>query len=200
VGLLLIRQEADSAATDPVGRTNWRPASDGTRLKRIKDQFGKISNQMVTGINGASRKLTLAFLDLQMSGEDAVDALSRHSTALIGANEWMDRLGKSMFASSLAGGGKVWDFAEVFGGTDAMNSAVSPIMARSERLAQARKELQSSLNVLGINTLPGNNKAFRALVDQAFGSGADELAPKLTAMAPAMGLEAFGLHALRYRA
>lgn len=124
------------------------------------------------------------------SGEGAADALARLSTALSSANVWMDRLGKTAFATSLAGGGRASDFADVFGGAEAMNSAVSAyygaFYSDGERLAQARKELQASLNVLGINTLPGSNKAFRALVDQAFGAGDNTLAAKLIALAPAM--------------
>ena len=155
---------------------------------------GSIVDNLLGALSQASRaptrQLSAEFVALQIAGEDAVDTLTRLSTALTSANVWMDRLGKSVFASSLAGGGKAWDFAEVFGGTDAMNQAVSAYYAAfysdGERLAQARKELQAALNVLGINTLPGSNKAYRALVDQAFGAGDNTLAAKLIALAPAM--------------
>ncbi len=186
----------------------------------LQEQLGKISDQMVAQIFGTPKQvasgsgilaifghlgksiplfnaatktvyeLSDEFKALQVTGETATETLTRLAGALSSANVWMDRLGKADFAGSLAGAGKAWDFAEVFGGTEAMNEAVAAyygaFYSDGERLAQAKKELGASLNLLGINTLPTSNKQFRDLVDQAFGKGDNELAAKLIQLAPAM--------------
>ncbi|AZB56559.1 hypothetical protein EBL89_15100 [Cereibacter sphaeroides] len=185
---------------------------------KLEAQLGKISDQMVAQIfgtkaqvtdgngifellrqrfpgmlGGATKtvyKLSDEFEALQVTGETATETLTRLAGALSSANVWMDRLGKAEFAGSLAGGGEAWDFAEIFGGTEAMNEAVAAyygaFYSDGERLAQARKELGEALNLLGIDTLPGSSRAFRDLVDAAFGAGDEELAAKLIQLAPAM--------------
>ncbi len=185
---------------------------------KLEAQLGRISDQMVAQIfgtktqvtdgngifellrqrfpgmlGGATKtvyKLSDEFEALQVTGETATETLTRLAGALSSANVWMDRLGKADFAGSLAGGGEAWDFAEVFGGTEAMNEAVAAyygaFYSDGERLAQARKELGQALNLLGIDTLPGSSRAFRDLVDAAFGAGDEELAAKLIQLAPAM--------------
>ncbi|RHZ90515.1 hypothetical protein D1114_22875 [Cereibacter sphaeroides] len=145
---------------------------------------------MLGGVTKTVYKLSDEFEALQVTGETATETLTRLAGALSSANVWMDRLGKADFAGSLAGGGEAWDFAEVFGGTEAMNEAVAAyygaFYSDGERLAQARKELSEALNLLGIDTLPGSSRAFRDLVDAAFGAGDEELAAKLIQLAPAM--------------
>ncbi|MGP3722374.1 hypothetical protein [Cereibacter sphaeroides] len=185
---------------------------------KLEAQLGRISDQMVAQIfgtktqvtdgngifellrqrfpgmlGGATKtvyKLSDEFEALQVTGETATETLTRLAGALSSANVWMDRLGKADFAGSLAGGGAAWDFAEIFGGTEAMNEAVAAyygaFYSDGERLAQARKELGQALNLLGIDTLPGSSRAFRDLVDAAFGAGDEELAAKLIQLAPAM--------------
>ncbi|ODM43931.1 hypothetical protein [Cereibacter johrii] len=167
-----------------------------TQVTEGSGLFGALSglSQNLPGLLGGVTRtvyqLSDEFKALQVTGETATETLTRLAGALSSANVWMDRLGKADFAGSLAGGGEAWDFAEIFGGTEAMNEAVAAyygaFYSDGERLAQAKKELGEALNLLGIDTLPGSTRAFRDLVEAAFGAGDEELAAKLIQLAPAM--------------
>ncbi|WYK04479.1 hypothetical protein DWF04_000005 [Cereibacter sphaeroides f. sp. denitrificans] len=166
-----------------------KQVASGSGILAIFGHLGK-SIPLFSGATKTVYELSDEFKALQITGETATETLNRLTGAFSSANVWMDRLGKADFLKSLAGAGKAWDFAEVFGGTEAMNEAVAAyygaFYSDGERLAQAKKELGASLNLLGINTLPTSNKQFRDLVDQAFGKGDNELAAKLIQLAPAM--------------
>ncbi|MEA5163575.1 hypothetical protein U5903_22660, partial [Cereibacter johrii] len=164
--------------------------TEGSGLFATLSRLGQSLPGLLGGVTRTVYTLSDEFKALQVTGETATETLTRLAGALSSANVWMDRLGKADFAGSLAGGGEAWDFAEIFGGTEAMNEAVASyygaFYSDGERLAQAKKELGEALNLLGIDTLPGSNRAFRELVDAAFGAGDEELAAKLIQLAPAM--------------
>jgi hypothetical protein len=131
--------------------------------------------EALTGLSDAMAGMVGGIDGFKLMGEGAAAALNRLSTNLVSVNDVFRDLGFSLQAISLAGGDAAYQFAQVFGGLDAMASATgayySAFYSDQERLANATARLGEQLAALGYSAIPATYDAFRQMVDAAMASG-----------------------------
>jgi trimeric autotransporter adhesin len=140
---------------------------DAAKQAKVVEELTKLSDAMAGMVAGLG-----AF---KLSGEGSAEALTRLSTNLVAVNDVFRDLGFSLQAISLAGGDASYQFAQVFGGLDAMASATeayyNAFYSDQERLANATARLGEQLAALGYNAIPATYSAFRQMVDDVMASG-----------------------------
>ena len=126
--------------------------------------------------------------DVIREGETAGQAMVALAGSLQTVNATFDALGFSILETSIQGGIMAREFADLFGGLDAMAQATGGYYARfytqAEQVGQATKTMTAALADLGV-IMPSTIEGFRALVTQAESMGDMQQVADLIKIAPA---------------
>lgn len=162
-----------------VVKISTKGMSEEEALREIQTQLTKVADEMA--------EITLAGYDVSIAGETASQTLTRLSTSLLAANNYLDALGLSLFDMSVSGAAAASEFADVFGGIEAMQSSLTAYFeayySDAEKLAYATRQFETAMNDLGV-AIPETKDQFRALVDAADAIGNKELVGNLIKLAP----------------
>jgi len=161
----------------------------GIKFDGLKpEEITKKVEEALLGANEELAKFVLGTTDYSKKGELASQTLQRLAGSLTTVNAIFGNLGFELKEASLAGGDAASDFADLFGGMDKLVAATSSyydnFYSEAERTANSTKQLSEELQKLGVDGLPATRDGFRKLVDEAFGSGNDELGASLIKLSP----------------
>jgi len=156
----------------------------GIKFDGLKpEEIAKKIEEALLSANEEMAKFVLGATDFGKKGETASQTLQRLAGSLTTVNTIFGNLGFELKEASLAGGDAASDFADLFGGMDKLVAATSSyydnFYSEAERTANSTKQLSEELQKLGVDGLPATRDGFRKLVDEAFGSGNDELGASL---------------------
>ncbi|MHC9235020.1 hypothetical protein ACX9MO_05185 [Pseudooceanicola sp. 502str34] len=132
------------------------------------DEIAAAVQEALSGMADEMADLVLAGHDVIMAGETSSEALSRLSEHLTATAAVFDTLGHSMFEVSIAGADLASSLVQLFGGTDAFNTAASTYFtafySEAERVAVYTRQATEALAEFGI-ALPASRAAYRDLVE-----------------------------------
>lgn len=160
LGSDLIHPDVGGIGIDLTGLTaDQATAKINTELTKLGDVFAQRLLDTV-----GEQAATMA-----KTGETAGATLARLSTSLVTVNTLFDGIGKTLLQASLAGGDVASQLLDAFGGADAASQRLSSyygnFYSEAERTANTTRLLTSTLQGLGVTTLPTTREGFRALVD-----------------------------------
>lgn len=125
---------------------------------------------------------------LAIGNETASQTLDRLSEALNSVNPALDQLGLKLFDVSVAGAAAASNFAELFGGIDALNVAASnyydAFYSDAEKLDRSSKAVRELMASLGLHGLPASLEEFRSSVEAFDLAGDKDAVARLLQIAP----------------
>ncbi|MCA0920221.1 hypothetical protein [Pseudooceanicola nanhaiensis] len=132
------------------------------------DEIAAAVQEALTGMADEMADLVLAGHDVMLAGESSSEALSRLSEHLTATAAVFDTLGHSMFEVSIAGADLASSLVQLFGSTDAFNTAASTYFAafytEAERIEVYTRQATEALAAFGV-ALPASRAAYRDLVE-----------------------------------
>jgi hypothetical protein len=124
--------------------------------------------EALNGIGNAFAALTPDLEQFARDGEEAGDTLTRLVSDLGAVNVIMDTLGHTLQDVSVIGAGTASNFAALFGGIEAMNTATTAFYmgfyTEAERFATSTRQIEAQFDALNI-AMPATRAQFRAMVD-----------------------------------
>jgi len=124
--------------------------------------------EALNGIGNAFAALTPDLEKFMREGEEAGDTLTRLASDLGAVNLMMDTLGHTLQEATVIGAGTASDFAAMFGGIQAMNTATAAFFtgfySEAERFETATRQVEAQFASLSL-TMPQTRDQFRAMVD-----------------------------------
>jgi TP901 family phage tail tape measure protein len=158
--------------------------SDDQAEAEIARAFGVIAEQFSYAALGHFQE---TYGGVIREGETAAEAMSSLAGSLQGVNAVMGQLSLSTSEASIAGAVAARNFADLFGGLDALNQVATSyyqsFYSDAERLGNATDLLADQMGALQL-TVPATKDAFRALVDAADAAGNRELVASLLQLSP----------------
>ncbi|WP_353474782.1 hypothetical protein PVT71_14530 [Salipiger sp. H15] len=132
---------------------------------KLEKHLGKLGDKAAEAIfEGAG----VALADLQVTGESALETLTRLSTHLGTVNATFDTLGHEMYAVGIAGADMASQLVQIFGSLDAFTEATSiyftAFYGEAERLDILTRQTTEALGALGY-ALPETREQFRSMVE-----------------------------------
>jgi TP901 family phage tail tape measure protein len=123
--------------------------------------------EALAGVGNAFAALTPDLEQFARDGEEAGDTLTRLVSDLGAVNLIMDTLGHTLQDVSVIGAGTASNFAAMFGGIEAMNTATTAFLSgfhsEAERFATAQRQIGAQFASLNI-AMPQSRAEFRRMV------------------------------------
>ncbi|MBM2293737.1 phage tail tape measure protein [Sulfitobacter pseudonitzschiae] len=165
-------------------RLSLKGLSEDEAQAKIQETFGEISDQYAYAALGWFQE---NIGDVIRDGQTADQALSELAGSLQGVNAVMGQLRLSTDEMSVAGAIASRNFADLFGGLDALNQVATSyyqnFYSDAERLGHATELLTEQMGALFLS-VPATKDAFRALVEAADAAGDREMVAALLQISP----------------